>query len=148
MKKFLLVSILTAACFSAKTFAGNSTNSSTSTVAASQLNIKAKAIPANILGQVHVYPNPYKPNSNTAYNDTSLGQGIVFTGLPSTTQIKIFTISGELVKEMQVSSVNGTFLWDTYNKEGLKCASGIYIFMVTSRDVPGAKSTGKFAIVR
>ena len=145
MKNFLLVSILAVACFSAKAFAGDSPNSSTGTVAAIQINRRTQAASANALAGVHVYPNPYKPNSNTIYN----GQGIVFSGLPPTAQIKIFTISGEFVNEFQVSSVNGKSQpWDPYNKEGLKCSSGIYIFMVTSQDAPGQKTTGKFAIVR
>lgn len=103
-------------------------------------------VSAKKLGEVYVYPNPYRPDSNTIYDNPPLGRGIVFAGLPPTAKIKIFTISGELVKEIEESSADGTLLWDTYNADGQKVASGVYIYLVTSQDDPGKKTTGKFAI--
>ena len=103
-------------------------------------------VPASNLGGVHVYPDPYRPNSNTIYDNPALGQGIVFAGLPPKAHIKIFTISGELVKEIDVSTGDGNYLWDTHNAGGANCASGVYIYLVTSPEDPGSKSKGKFAI--
>jgi len=103
-------------------------------------------VPATRLGNIYVYPNPYRPDSNTIYDNPALGRGIVFAGLPPSAQVKIFTISGEFVKEIDISNGDGTLLWDTQNADGLKCSSGVYIYLVTSPNDPGKKSTGKFAI--
>ena len=96
---------------------------------------------------VYVYPDPYKPGSNTIYDNTALGEGIVFAGLPSSARIRIFTISGKLVKDMNVSNSKGTFLWDTTNADNQKCSSGVYLYIVTNQDGSGNKYKGKFAIV-
>jgi hypothetical protein len=104
-------------------------------------------VPEVNLGNVHVYPNPYRPNSNSIYNDSPLGRGIVFAGLPARAQIKIFTITGELVKELKETTSDGILLWDTLTADGHHTASGVYIYLITSQDAPGSKKTGRFAII-
>jgi len=104
--------------------------------------------PAYCLDNAFVYPNPYRPDSGTTYDNTSVGEGIVFAGMPSSAKIRIFTISGEFVNEINQASQNGRILWDTCNADGQKIASGTYIFIATSSAIPGKKTCGRFAIIR
>ena len=78
--------------------------------------------PAGDLNSVKVYPNPYKSNSNNSYGDSILGEGIVFEGLTSNVNVKIFNIAGELVKKLNESDGDGVCLWDTKNSTGEKVA--------------------------
>ena len=104
-------------------------------------------VPASRLGQVYIYPNPYRPDSNTIYDNPALGRGIVFAGLPPNAKIKIFTMTGELVNEIEETTYDGTLLWDTKNADGHICASGVYLYIVVSQDDPGNKTVGRFAII-
>jgi len=86
---------------------------------------------------------------------------IMFTHLPAQCTIKIFTISGTLVDEIDVynsvenrqtpwdlnSSANGTAFWDLKTKEGLEVAAGYYIYHVKSEQT-GDEKMGKFAIFK
>lgn len=104
-------------------------------------------VPASKLGRVYVYPNPYRPDSNTIYDNPALGRGVVFASLPPNARIKIFTATGEFVREIEETTDDGNLLWDTTNSEGQRCASGVYIYLVTSQDDPGKKTTGRLAII-
>jgi len=84
---------------------------------------------------VLVKPNPYNPNKGLL---TFFGSGIV----PGKTTIKIYTLSGELVKEL--SSKNGEIVWDGKNESGVPVVNGIYIY--TSKS-PKENLTGKFTVV-
>jgi sugar lactone lactonase YvrE len=97
---------------------------------------------------VFVYPNPYRPGSGTAYDNPLMGNGVIFGALTANAKIRIYTIAGELVKELTVTGGSGEKLWDTLNKDGEKVASGVYIYMVTNPDNSAMKAKGKFAIIR
>ncbi|HAM38178.1 MAG TPA: hypothetical protein DCP53_02095, partial [Elusimicrobia bacterium] len=104
-------------------------------------------VPAVDLKNTTVYPNPYKPE-DARYGDTSLGMGIVFSGLTANAKIKIFNIAGELINELEETNGNGNCLWDTKNKEGNKVASGVYLYYIINPEDNSQKSKGKFAIIR
>ena len=60
--------------------------------------------------------------------------------------IKIYTIAGELVKEVEYTAQNGKAYWDGKNDAGKEVASGIYLGLIKS---PGVKKKiVKIAIVR
>ncbi|MFC1522850.1 T9SS type A sorting domain-containing protein [Elusimicrobiota bacterium] len=94
-----------------------------------------------------VYPNPYKPNTSGSYDDPMLGKGIIFSGLTSNMNIRIFNIAGELVFETDLSNSSGTYLWPTKNNDGQEVASGVYIYLVTDRN-SSINLKGRFAIIR
>ncbi|MEW6608777.1 MAG: T9SS type A sorting domain-containing protein, partial [bacterium] len=94
-----------------------------------------EGIPAGFDGVV-VYPNPFKPSRGD--------ENIVFEGLPEDTQIRIYDISGSLVKEEEHK--RATWIWDVRDNYGKKIDSGIYIYVLTTGD--GKKKTGKIAIIR
>ena len=89
------------------------------------------------------------------------GRRLMFTHLPAQCTIKIFTVSGVLVDEIEVnnsvsmqtdpwdtnSSMNGTAYWDLRTKEGLETAAGYYIYHVESSLTKQVKM-GKFAVIK
>ncbi|MEW6617977.1 MAG: FG-GAP-like repeat-containing protein [bacterium] len=94
-----------------------------------------EGIPAGFDGVV-VYPNPFKPGRGD--------ENIVFEGLPENTQIRIYDISGSLVKDEE--GKRATWIWDVRDNYGKKIDSGVYIYVLTTDD--GKKKTGKIAIIR
>lgn len=90
------------------------------------------------LSQVKVYPNPYRKGKHSLPIMTfdSLTEGAV---------IKIYTLEGQLVKEIKVPD-GGEALWDIKNNAGKKIASGVYIYFIT--DSKGNKKSGRVVIIR
>ncbi|GAG37615.1 unnamed protein product, partial [marine sediment metagenome] len=78
------------------------------------------------------FPNPTKPG------------GIVrITNLEDNSTVKIYTISGKLVQELE-KSVDGETSWDMENEIGNSVRPGLYIYSMT--DEQGNKKTGKIVI--
>ena len=99
-------------------------------------------VPAANLSNVVVFPNPFKSGSGGKYD----ALGITFGGLTAGAKIKIFSISGGMVKELEETDNDGVLLWDTKNSSGENVASGVYFYLIT--DPASNKKTGKFAVVR
>jgi len=99
--------------------------------------------------EVYNYPNPAKGGSTTiryycAYADPEA-------------EIKIYNISGELVREVEDNEIDETdapiyrFLWDCENSSGKEVASGIYIYMVEVKEKGGSESkkvVKRMAVIR
>ena len=86
---------------------------------------------------VKSYPNPYSLSS---------GKPLTFwgTGVPHAT-IKIYTLSGELVKTLKETKGEDRITWDGRNEDGQRVIRGIYFFTTKN---PREKNTGKFTVVR
>lgn len=104
------------------------------------------------LNNIKVVPNPYLANALwEPKNPYSSGRGprsIHFTHLPSKCTIRIFTVNGELVKEINHDNNmnDGTAEWNLLTKDNLSASYGIYIYHV---DAPGVGTkAGKFAIIK
>jgi hypothetical protein len=71
-----------------------------------------------------------------------------FRNLPRRCSIRIFTINGELVKELNHDgNINKGYLsWDLRTKDNLEVAPGLYIFHVESSEID--PYIGKFAIIK
>ena len=111
-------------------------------------NVKAE----EDLDKIKVVPNPYLANALwEAKNPYTSGRGpraIHFTHLPSKCTIRIFTVNGELVKEIEHESniYDGTAEWNLLTKDNLSASYGVYIYHV---DAPGVGTkAGKFAIIK
>jgi len=84
-------------------------------------------------------------------NPYSSGRGprsLHFTHLPNKCTIRIFTVNGELVKEIEHESnlYDGTAEWDLLTKDKLSVSYGVYIYHI---DAPGiGEKVGKFAIIK
>ena len=84
-----------------------------------------------------VYPNPWRSDKNS-------GLPVTFANLPSGSTVKIFTVSGHLVRTLNESG--GGASWDLTTDSGDKVASGVYVYLIT--DGQGDKVKGKAAIIR
>jgi hypothetical protein len=115
--------------------------------------------------QIRVVPNPYVVTNTmegaVANWDRNQRRQIMFTHIPAQSKIRVFTISGILIDEIDVdnsveartsswdnnSAANGTVHWDLRSKEGLEIAAGYYIYHVESK-VTGDVKMGKFAVIK
>jgi hypothetical protein len=95
------------------------------------------ALAATQLSNVRVVPNPYYTRS--AYELNQFDRQIRFMNLPATCTIRIFTMSGELVRTLQKDDASTSLLtWDAQTSQALPVGSGVYIFHI---DAPGVGST-------
>jgi hypothetical protein len=114
------------------------------------------------LDDVRVVPNPYVVTSGAfeRQNPFSTGRGetiIQFTGVPPECTIRIFTVSGRLVRTLERRAgsndgltpsdlLNGVVEWDLQGEGRLAVSYGVYLYHL---DAPGiGERTGTFAIVK
>lgn len=86
--------------------------------------------------ELSCYPQPFNPETD---------EQLVIEGLADDTQLKIVTISGELVKSIESSSRKA--LWDGRDRFGNFVSSGVYMVIVSSASSDEA-SVGKIAVIR
>ena len=111
----------------------------TMTIAASGGGNPTSTAPGN-LDNVIVYPNPWRA-------DRSGAPQITFKGLTGNCTIKIFTVSGHIVKTLGAQGSGlGTATWDLTNDSGDRVASGIYIYLVTNDQ--GQEARGKVVVIK
>ena len=133
----------------------------------SLLNTKGETLsPEDIeadLGKIRVVPNPYFVTNRAVLSEGT--DKIFFTHLPPRCTIRIYTLVGELVREIEHESIapfnpderlaqgdkGGTASFELLNRYNQALASGVYIYHVEARDetdtVVGNK-IGRFAIIR
>jgi hypothetical protein len=104
------------------------------------------------LGRIGVVPNPYIGSSSWERRSLfTTGRGdrrIMFTHLPATCSVRIFSVAGQLVKTLQKESnaSDGSLSWDLVTDDGMDLAYGLYIYHV---DAPGVgEHIGKFAVIK
>jgi hypothetical protein len=84
--------------------------------------------PTSNLQKVAVVPNPYRA---TEVWDPAAANEIHFINLPSRAKIRIYTVSGDLVAEIEhKDTVRDYERWDLKNGRGREISSGIYIYRV------------------
>lgn len=102
---------------------------------------------------IKVVPNPYIATNvleesifNPNFNQR---RRLMFTHLPAECKIKIYTISGVFVDQVDVynNSNDGIAYWDLLNNEGLEVAAGMFIYHVKSSETSNVKM-GKFSIIK
>jgi len=97
------------------------------------------------LSDAHAYPVPWKPNDGKDETGTEQ-DGITFTYLSSQGVIKIYTISGELVREYDYKPADGgKWTWDVETSRGEKVFSGVYIYYIKNEK---EQKTGRLMIIR
>ncbi|MFA6978544.1 MAG: hypothetical protein WC209_04385 [Ignavibacteriaceae bacterium] len=104
---------------------------------------------------VYVVPNPFRQHSNLA--GTGERYRMEFIGIPAICKIKIYTLTGDVIQEIDHNDGSGSEAWGSIkrldyqlNKWTLGIAPGIYIYRVESL-VPGHTGEsfiGKLAIVK
>jgi hypothetical protein len=85
-----------------------------------------------------VYPSPYSPSKGNSMRFSIDGTG--------GGEVKIYTLSGKLVKKLLIGAGESDAIWDVLNEEGNSITTGLYIYSIT--DGEGNKKTGKLAITQ
>jgi hypothetical protein len=117
-----------------------------------------------------VYPNPYRVEARWDQGKNVRDHYLWFTGLPERCQLKILTLSGDLVfqTDFDGSTYHGegargifnpnqslgapvlsgsTFGWNLITTEGQAVATGLYLYSIEDR-ANGNRTIGKFLIVK
>jgi|TARA_B100001971_G_scaffold207939_1_gene228905 hypothetical protein len=106
-----------------------------------------------VMKDIKVVPNPYVATNTMepALSNRFLNQRrrLLFTNIPASCTIKIFTVSGVLVDQIEVSNepANGIVTWDMLTRENLEIAAGMYLFHVVAHET-GHEKLGKFAVIK
>ncbi len=106
----------------------------------------------NSLNNIKVVPNPYVVTASwEEASPYSSGRGprkIEFTHLPQKCTIRIFTVSGELVRTIEHESgiLDGSESWDLLTRDNLSVAYGLYIYHVDAGEI--GERVGKFAVIK
>ncbi|MGD9643093.1 MAG: hypothetical protein AB7V08_10175 [Elusimicrobiales bacterium] len=96
-----------------------------------------------------VYPNPYRPGSGGNFDNSTLGEGIVFAGLGAggSFSLTIVDLAGQLIYQKSgTADSEGRYLWDTKSAAGAETATGVYVYYIKGGS--GEPRKGKFAILR
>jgi hypothetical protein len=103
------------------------------------------------LSKIAVVPNPYVGAASWEPATTLVGRGarlVYFIHLPHQCTIRIYTMSGHLVQEIQHNSSidDGQEPWNLVSRDGMNIAFGVYVYHV---DAPGVGSfIDKFAVIK
>ncbi len=113
------------------------------------------------LGRIRVVPNPYVA-ANRFEPQSAFDQGrgprvIRFINMPPQATVRIFTVSGRLVRTLEMNEgmndpmtpaelLNGTITWDLQTNDNLSVAYGVYVYHVEAPNV--GEKTGTFAIIK
>ena len=123
-------------------------------------NIVPGTAPPNTVGLVAVVPNPYRGNIDyNAYdprwetnppgrNWMEQDRRIQFINVPTQCEIKVYSLSGDLVKSLRHDDQNrGYEDWNLTSSVGQAVSSGIYLFTVEDTNT-GNVQIGKFVIIK
>jgi len=85
----------------------------------------------------YAYPNPFKPSEGATV--------ITFADLPPGSNLKIATVSGELVYQIKLGTSDTQYVWNVKNQDGKELASGVYLYSIS---YPGGTTSGKLAVIK
>jgi len=106
--------------------------------------VKSATLPAEDSLNVNVFPNPFREKSGIPTQGEA--NTITFTNLPETCNLRIYTTSGELVKNIKrLGSPNGEEVWDQLTDSRQRTAPGIYFWTV---DSPIGSDNGTLVLIK
>jgi hypothetical protein len=99
------------------------------------------------LDNVVVAPNPY---IGSAKWEAKYKNKIQFMNLPGSCRILIYTVAGDLVRELIHRDATGDEYWDLESKNEQRVVSGLYIYKVEAEDEDGKmlRKLGKLVVIR
>jgi hypothetical protein len=110
------------------------------------------SVAALSMSSIHVVPNPYVVSAVwEPRNPYSTGRGpraIQFVNLPQECTIRIFSVDGTLVRQLEHSSAlnSGAETWDLMSKDNMSISYGVYVYHV---DAPGVgQHIGKIFLIK
>ena len=116
---------------------------------------------STVLDGVQVVPNPYYAISS--YEQSKFENTIKITNLPARAILRIFTLDGTLVRQLEVDNsglVGGTSIsgrngttenvikWEMKNSKNIPVASGLYLFNVEAPDYGESRTLKWFGVIR
>lgn len=105
--------------------------------------VEPTAGPTANLARVAVIPNPYR--GIEAWNPGG-GHEVHFINLPQQALIRIFTLSGDLVREIRHDDTVRDFeRWDLKNENGRDVSSGVYMYRVEAKSF---SDQNRFVVIR
>ena len=90
-------------------------------------------------------PNPYYGASG--YETGQVDNRVKITNLPRECTISIYTVNGNLIKQVKKDNDISFFEWDLKNNYGIPIASGIYIIHIDAGEI-GEKVLKWFGTLR
>ena len=106
----------------------------------------------NSLDKIGIVPNPYiSANAWERRNLNQTGRGerrIDFINLPAKCEIRIYTLTGALIKTLNKDSspIEGAISWNLVTDDGMDIAYGVYVYHVDAPEI--GEKIGKFAIIK
>ncbi|MGE5497973.1 MAG: hypothetical protein ACM3Q2_07885 [Syntrophothermus sp.] len=103
------------------------------------------------LNRIAVVPNPYVGAASWEQSTQAVGRGerkIYFIHLPAVCTIRIYTLAGKLVQQLEHNSTidDGQESWNLVSRDGMNVSYGVYLFHV---DAPGiGKKIDRFAVIK
>jgi hypothetical protein len=105
----------------------------------------------NVMRNIYAVPNPYRTGTSAEttpsyHNFPDLS--IKLFNVPTEAEVRIFTLSGDLVFQTHHSSPDGSdgiVSWNVKNMHGQEVGSGVYILKVTS---PAGHIYGRICVIR
>lgn len=97
------------------------------------------------LVDINVVPNPYY--SISEYENSALDNVVKITNLPQFCNIRIYNMSGTLIRSYNKADPQNFLDWDLSNQAGIPISSGVYIIHVEVPDV-GEKILKWFGVTR
>jgi len=91
---------------------------------------------------IRAVPNPYYLTS--LYESNNRERQIMFTGLPEKCTIRIFNLAGIKIREIKKDEPVSYKFWDLKNEYNTPVSSGIYIYVVESKEL--GQAMGKMAL--
>ena len=85
-----------------------------------------------------VYPNPFRVDDKAEFL-------VTFKYLPRTAVIRLYDLTGKLVKVIKKDDVSDSATWDLRNRRGTQVASGVYLYVIKS---DREEKRGKIVLLR
>jgi TusA-related sulfurtransferase len=95
------------------------------------------------MDKIKVVPNPYFVR-NELDRDPNVSH-LMFTHLPDKCTIRIYTLAGNLIQQLEHNSDSGQETWNVLTRNDQIPASGVYIYHISS---DFGDKVGRFAIIR
>ncbi len=95
--------------------------------------------------KINVFPNPYY--AGMAKGPEGQVEYVTFTHLPEHAIIRIFTLSGDLVRKIEKHDQSPFCRWNLSNEKGISVASGLYIIRIEMPELKKVKVLKLMAVV-
>jgi hypothetical protein len=97
------------------------------------------------LARINIVPNPYY--AHDSYEQTRIDLQVKIINLPVQCTIKIYTLTGTLIRTLTKDNNDTYMVWDLHNSANIQIASGLYVLHIDAPGV-GEKIIKWFGVMR